>query len=71
MSDLASIINEAWEKRNDITPADAGSEYGKAVEEAIALLDSGKERVAEPKGCLLYTSPSPRDQRGSRMPSSA
>ena len=27
------------------------------------------ERVAI--GCLLYTSPSPRDQRGSRMPSSA
>ena len=25
----------------------------------------------ENKGCLLYTSPSPRDQRGSRMPSSA
>ena len=24
-----------------------------------------------PKDCLLYTSPSPRDQRGSRMPSSA
>ena len=24
-----------------------------------------------PHGCLLYTSPSPRDQRGSRMPSSA
>ena len=32
-------------------------------------------RYATPKGeyltCLLYTSPSPRDQRGSRMPSSA
>ena len=27
---------------------------------------SGKDGV-----CLLYTSPSPRDQRGSRMPSSA
>ena len=26
---------------------------------------------AEARGCLLYTSPSPRDQRGSRMPSSA
>ena len=26
---------------------------------------------AEVKVCLLYTSPSPRDQRGSRMPSSA
>ena len=24
-----------------------------------------------PMSCLLYTSPSPRDQRGSRMPSSA
>ena len=24
-----------------------------------------------PTNCLLYTSPSPRDQRGSRMPSSA
>ena len=27
--------------------------------------------VAQARGCLLYTSPSPRDQRGSRMPSSA
>ena len=26
---------------------------------------------AEPRGCLLYTSPSPRDKRQSRMPSSA
>ena len=31
----------------------------------IGLYDSQDE------GCLLYTSPSPRDQRGSRMPSSA
>ena len=28
-------------------------------------------RTALAMGCLLYTSPSPRDQRGSRMPSSA
>ena len=27
--------------------------------------------LSENKNCLLYTSPSPRDQRGSRMPSSA
>ena len=27
--------------------------------------------VGLPYICLLYTSPSPRDQRGSRMPSSA
>ena len=29
------------------------------------------EPPVPPNGCLLYTSPSPRDQRGSRMPSSA
>ena len=29
------------------------------------------ESVRLSTGCLLYTSPSPRDQRGSRMPSSA
>ena len=28
-------------------------------------------RIKSGKACLLYTSPSPRDQRGSRMPSSA
>ena len=37
---------------------------------------SGGEQIAEAAqqpayDCLLYTSPSPRDQRGSRMPSSA
>ena len=32
-----------------------------------AVYNSGKQLNA----CLLYTSPSPRDQRGSRMPSSA
>ena len=33
--------------------------------------DSNLKRVVLECGCLLYTSPSPRDQRGSRMPSSA
>ena len=32
------------------------------------IISSGGDPVAF---CLLYTSPSPRDQRGSRMPSSA
>ena len=34
-------------------------------------LHAGDTIVAGEKVCLLYTSPSPRDQRGSRMPSSA
>ena len=29
------------------------------------------EKAAQEKGCLLYTSPSPRDRTRSRMPSSA
>ena len=32
------------------------------------VIDAG---LGAPSHCLLYTSPSPRDQRGSRMPSSA
>ena len=32
---------------------------------------NGVSRWVLEKTCLLYTSPSPRDQRGSRMPSSA
>ena len=31
----------------------------------------GDQELPSYRGCLLYTSPSPRDQRGSRMPSSA
>ena len=30
-----------------------------------------RDNDEDPRICLLYTSPSPRDQRGSRMPSSA
>ena len=37
-------------------------------DEKIRVSSTGFRRR---KGCLLYTSPSPRDQRGSRMPSSA
>ena len=43
--------------------------YVKAIKEAglkINLLEPLEEYP-----CLLYTSPSPRDQRGARMPSSA
>ena len=37
-------------------------------EKVIAKINTEKQLYI---GCLLYTSPSPRDQRGSRMPSSA
>ena len=34
-------------------------------------IDGGAAEFRKGIACLLYTSPSPRDQRGSRMPSSA
>ena len=51
---------------------------GEVVERAdphIGLLHRGTEKLIENKtylqACLLYTSPSPRDPKTSRMPSSA
>ena len=48
----------------------------KAMEKIKWSLDKmvTKEKISKEEAdgiCLLYTSPSPRDQRGSRMPSSA
>ena len=63
-----------------------GSTQGSGAETAKLLASRGAKGITicgrnEEKGnkvkeeiqklCLLYTSPSPRDQRGSRMPSSA
>ncbi|WP_086607182.1 2,3,4,5-tetrahydropyridine-2,6-dicarboxylate N-succinyltransferase [Erythrobacter donghaensis] len=45
--DLIAAIEEAWENRAEITP---GSDVRNAVNDALALLDSGKARVAEPDG---------------------
>ena len=42
---------------------------GKIRKHYIRILPGDKVTVE--MTCLLYTSPSPRDQRGSRMPSSA
>ena len=51
--------------------------FAGAVTASAQTLDQTDEILAENpelndiETCLLYTSPSPRDQRGSRMPSSA
>ena len=46
---------------------------GKIVEigEGVSGFSVGDKVVAQGAGCLLYTSPSPRDRTRSRMPSSA
>jgi 2,3,4,5-tetrahydropyridine-2,6-dicarboxylate N-succinyltransferase len=48
MDDLESIIERAWEKREEITPKTKG-EVRKAVDRALAMLDVGEARVAERK----------------------
>ncbi|MGE3692702.1 MAG: 2,3,4,5-tetrahydropyridine-2,6-dicarboxylate N-succinyltransferase [Novosphingobium sp.] len=48
MSDLETAIESAWEARDSVTPA--SNDVRKIVDEALALLDSGKARVAEPDG---------------------
>ena len=44
-------------------------EEAETTAEALAAAEAAAAAAAA--ACLLYTSPSPRDQRGSRMPSSA
>ena len=44
---LRGIIDGAFERRAEITPKNVPSDINAAIEESIALLDSGKARVAE------------------------
>ena len=60
------------DKRQLLVPAE---KQGVIPEEALTAEEHEKNNLPDILArygiCLLYTSPSPRDQRGSRMPSSA
>ena len=47
------------------------SQNGQALATERTARAIQRAQLLNSKNCLLYTSPSPRDQRGSRMPSSA
>ncbi|MEE2001698.1 2,3,4,5-tetrahydropyridine-2,6-dicarboxylate N-succinyltransferase [Alkalimonas sp. MEB108] len=47
MADLKTIIEQAFEQRDSITPSTVSAEHRTAIEAALELLDSGKARVAE------------------------
>ena len=70
--ELVDDLLDRWEDAFE-----AGNEIGvKALcADHPELVDTVRSKIAAIKKmngcCLLYTSPSPRDQRGSRMPSSA
>ena len=50
MSDIQTTIEEAFERRAEITPRNVETHVKDAVLEAIELLDAGKARVAEKQG---------------------
>ena len=43
----------------------------KALDKFVQEIEKAQKQMQQPKTCLLYTSPSPRDPKTSRMPSSA
>ncbi len=47
MQDIERVIEEAFERRAELSPGSTSPEVREAVETAIELLDSGKARVAE------------------------
>ena len=55
--------------KNDMNPIDSRISVEITPESALDIIE--KLNIALNKGCLLYTSPSPRDRTRSRMPSSA
>ena len=64
-------------KEGESSESEVEAQYSKAIavlddtEFRSTLDQEGDELSCLLEICLLYTSPSPRDQRGSRMPSSA
>ena len=46
-------------------------EEAEAISDRVSVINNGEIIITDNKNCLLYTSPSPRDDQTSRMPSSA
>ena len=70
------IANEQALKDHDLTPKARIHHISVMADDPVMMLSApipATQRALARTGmsCLLYTSPSPRDQRGSRMPSSA
>ena len=59
------------EKRVGLTPQGATQLIKKGIKVSVEASDTRIISTKDYKDCLLYTSPSPRDRYGSRMPSSA
>ena len=72
---LADILESRAESALEIRILDSGSDGVTQISAILAESDAKYDAIHiishGDEGCLLYTSPSPRDKRQSRMPSSA
>ena len=80
VTDYATAVDtKNFKEFNNLFTKDAHIDYTAVggiagnLQEIIKYLETALDRFPNYQHliCLLYTSPSPRDQRGSRMPSSA
>ena len=84
MASLEALLRLLGQPASSQAPSDADAEGRELEALALSLArqasagDGAHDPASPPDAslrdvflCLLYTSPSPRDQRGSRMPSSA
>ena len=67
---VAALMTGCGKSEDASAPSTQGSITDTGVTAEEILIGSAND-LSGPIACLLYTSPSPRDQRGSRMPSSA
>ena len=63
---IIALLDKMLKQRRDSI-----SQFEQAGRDDLASKEASEIEVIQSFLCLLYTSPSPRDQRGSRMPSSA
>ena len=68
---LNALDNVTFSLELSGVPSGEAEHRAKSALERVGLGDRMDFIPDQLSGCLLYTSPSPRDQRGSRMPSSA
>ena len=74
-AELITIRREKLAKMRELGIDPFGGKFETTISPGALKADFSDEKKVTIAGrltaCLLYTSPSPRDQRGSRMPSSA
>ena len=67
---ILQITHQIWEEK-DVESINQYYAKGMPTRSPQGVIYGADPVVKATYACLLYTSPSPRDQRGSRMPSSA